>query len=214
MDLIIKAREFGKRGADKRAENQVVTSPTLEGSLEDSPSDTLSTKVIKESKVIKLNNKSLLSETNRDSLDDVTKQYFDIAIGFQKRFVLNKKRLGLTNFKDQDSATFKSYVDPIRLAFEVDKRTRDDFASVFSFLAEDEFWMKNVMSTSSLRKNMDKLLLKSAVFNKFVELPTDWFHRELTKEQENMLTNEQKAMWKKNKTVLAIEGGYLRPIKK
>jgi len=49
---------------------------------------------------------------------------------------------------------------------------------------------------------------------KKIDLPEDWFHRELTKEQENLLTNEQKAMWKKNKTVLAIEGGYLRPIKK
>lgn len=168
---------------------------------------------IKERKEIKKD--ILLVEVDRDGLDEATQKYYDIAIGFQKLFILNKKSLGLNNFEDQNNATFKGYTEPIRLAFEKDKRTRDDFAKIFTFLQSDEFWMKNIMSTSKLRDKIGDLLVKASKLKpKQAILPEDWFHRELTPEQENLLTNEQKIMWKKNKTVLAIEGGYLRPIKK
>lgn len=155
----------------------------------------------------------LLSKTKKDDLDETTKIYFDIAIGFQRLFIHNKKQLGLNNFKDQENATFKSYVEPIRLAFERDKRTRDDFAKIFIFLKEDEFWMKNIMSVSKLRDKMGDLLIKASKLKpKQAKLPEDWFSRELTKEQIALLTDKQKKSWEHNKSVIAIEGGYLKPI--
>lgn len=163
----------------------------------------------------KPNKKILLSDTNRNDLDDTTKTYFDIAIGFQRLFILNKKALGINDFKDQEKATFKSYVDPIRLAFEKDKRTRDDFAKIFVFLQSDEFWMKNIMSTFKLRDKMSDLLVKSSSLpSKKSSLPPDWFHRELTLEQKSMLTEEQLKQWNMNKRKLEVEGGKLRPIEK
>jgi len=155
----------------------------------------------------------LLSKTNRDDLDETTKIYFDIAFGFQRLFIHNKKQLGINNFKDQENATFKSYVEPIRLAIERDGMTRDDFAKIFLFLKEDEFWMKNIMSVSKLRDKMGDLLIKASKLKpKQAKLPEDWFSRELTKEQIELLTEKQKKSWEHNKNVIAIEGGYLKPI--
>jgi hypothetical protein len=166
---------------------------------------------IKERKKEKKEN--LLSETDRDGLDDTNKIYFDIAVGFQKLFILNKKQLGIDNFDDQQNATFKSYVEPIRLAFERDKRTRDDFAKIFVFLQSDEFWMKNIMSVSKLRDKMGDLLIKASKLKpKQAKLPEDWFSRELTTEQIELLTEKQKKSWEHNKNVIAIEGGYLKQI--
>jgi len=168
---------------------------------------------IKERKEIKKDN--LLVEVDRNGLDDATKTYYDIAIGFQRVFILNKKSLGLTNFEDQNNATFKSYVEPIRLAFEKDKRTRDDFAKIFIFLQSDEFWMKNIMSTSKLREKMGDLLIKASKLKaKQAKLPDDWYSRELTTEQQSLLSPEQLKRWKENKVRLGVEGGYLKPIER
>jgi uncharacterized phage protein (TIGR02220 family) len=58
-------------------------------------------------------------------------------------------------------------------------------------------------------------------FEKYVDavnvkanLPTDWFHRELTSEQKGMLTDEQLKQWNMNKRKLDVEGGRLKPIEK
>ena len=166
---------------------------------------------IKERKKEKKEN--LLSETDVNDLDETTKMYFDIAVGFQKLFISNKKSLGIDNFDDQENATFKSYVEPIRLAFERDKRTRDDFAKIFLLLRTNDFWIKNIMSTSKLRDKMERLLIEASdVKKKPTTLPSDWFSRELTKEQIELLTDKQKKAWEHNKSVIAIEGGYLKPI--
>lgn len=159
--------------------------------------------------------KTKLSEVDVTTLDKQEQVYFKIAIGFQRLFILNKKSLGLNDFQDQENATFKSYVDPIRLAFEKDKRTRDDFAKIFAFLQSDEFWMKNIMSTFKLRDKMSDLLVRSSSLpSKKLTLPSDWFHRELTPEQKSMLTEEQLKQWNMNKRKLEVEGGKLRPIEK
>lgn len=156
-EFVSKQIENGRKGGRPKKDMPLEYKPNnpslckeTQKSLNDSVSDSVSVNI----------NKILLSEIDRDSLNDLDKMYFDIAIGFRDRFILNKKRLGLTNFKDQENATYKNYVEPIRLAFEKDKRTKDDFEKVFRFLTHDEFWMKNIMSTSTLKKQMDTLLLK------------------------------------------------------
>jgi uncharacterized phage protein (TIGR02220 family) len=49
---------------------------------------------------------------------------------------------------------------------------------------------------------------------KNINMPSDWFHRELTPEQKSMLTEEQLKQWNMNKRKLEVEGGKLRPIEK
>jgi hypothetical protein len=146
--------QAGKKSAEQRAINKSNEKSTFVESRarKSTVSDSVSVSV----------NKNLLSEIDRDSLIDLDKMYFDIAIGFRDRFILNKKRLGLSNFKDQENATYKNYVEPIRLAFEKDKRTKEDFEKIFRFLTYDEFWMKNIMSTSKLREKMNDLLIKAS----------------------------------------------------
>ncbi len=67
MNVIIKAREFGKKGAEKRAENQVVNPDTLEGVVKGSVLDPLSTK---ESNIIK--------EINVNNITEEVKSYYRV----------------------------------------------------------------------------------------------------------------------------------------
>jgi hypothetical protein len=44
---------------------------------------------------------------------------------------------------------------------EVDGFTKDQFRSIWEFLSKDEFWRQNILSTKTLRKHFNKLLLKA-----------------------------------------------------
>lgn len=172
-------------------------------------------KEIKESLVVlkKPNRRVLLSDIDISSLDEETKVYFNIAIGFRDLFIKNKKRLGINDFKDQEKATFKGYVDPIRLSFTQDKKTEEDFRKVYAFLVNDEFWMKTIMSTSKLREKMSQLLVKSSSLNKKQILPSDFWVRELSDEQKKLLSDKDLATWERQKTARLMEGGRMLPIK-
>lgn len=49
--------------------------------------------------------------------------------------------------------------------------------------------------------------------NKVDVLPSDWFHRELSEGQKELLDAKQLDMWKRNKNAIEMEGGRLYPIK-
>ena len=65
-----------------------------------------------------------------------------------------------------EKAKVKPWSNSIRLMFEVDKRTKDEFREVYSFL-ENEIpkgsfsWKQNILSTSTLRDKFDKLLIEA-----------------------------------------------------
>ncbi len=162
----------------------------------------------------KPNKKILLSDVDINTLSEQDRIYFKIAIGFRDLFINNKKALGVNDFKDQENATYKGYVDPIRLAFTEDKKTEEDFRKVYVFLMNNEFWMKNIMSTSKLREKMSDLLIRSSsIPTKKQVLPKDFWRRELTDEQKKLLSPENLKHWERQKSAMQLEGGRLLPIK-
>jgi hypothetical protein len=157
--------------------------------------------------------KTKLSEVDVELLDKKQKEYYSVAINFQKLFINNKKELGLNNFKDQENATYLNYVEPIRLAIEVDGWSVEDFRNAYAFLIKDEFWKKNILSTSKLRDKMEQLVVKSKDINKKQILPSDFWVRELSDEQKKLLSDKDLTTWERQKTARLMEGGRMLPIK-
>lgn len=157
--------------------------------------------------------KTKLTEVDVELLDKKQKEYYSVAINFQKLFIHNKKELGLNNFKDQENATYLNYVEPIRLAVEVDGWSVEDFRNAYAFLIKDEFWKKNILSTSKLRDKMEQLVVKSKDINKKQILPSDFWVRELSDEQKKLLSDKDLATWERQKTARLMEGGRMLPIK-
>jgi hypothetical protein len=48
----------------------------------------------------------------------------------------------------------------IDLSLRVDGRTADDLKAVIAWCQKDTFWMNNILSTQTLRKQFDKLWMK------------------------------------------------------
>jgi hypothetical protein len=90
------------------------------------------------------------------------KQYFDIALAFQKLFIKNLEEKNSPT-KNQTGAKFLSYVEPIRLMFENDGVKLEQVQSVFKYLnsPQGEFWKSNILSTKKLREKFPQLVLKS-----------------------------------------------------
>ena len=87
--------------------------------------------------------------------------YFKTAVWFQKLFIKNLKEKNAPT-SNQEKATFKKYVIPIRLMFEKDNVTQKQFKEAYEYLdsLEGEFWKKNVLSTTALRDKISQLLIQ------------------------------------------------------
>jgi hypothetical protein len=159
----------------------------------------------------KQNERVLLSEVDINTLSEQDQVYFKIAIGFRDLFIKNKKALGVNDFKDQENATYKGYVDPIRLAFTQDKKTEEDFRKVYAFLMKDEFWMKNIMSARTLREKMSDLLLRcSSLPKKKLKLPQGYFNMKLNNEQRKLLPEDELKRYERNMIKLEMDGGFIK----
>lgn len=88
-------------------------------------------------------------------------QYFNTAIAFQKLFIKNLSEKKAPT-SQQENATFKNYVDPIRLMIEKNEATKEQLIEAYGFLGseEGEFWKSNILSTQTLRKQIPTLLAK------------------------------------------------------
>lgn len=112
------------------------------------------------------NDNILMSDVDESTLDDSTRSYFKIAHSFWSliRKNLESLNLGTTTI---DGAKFDTWVDPIRLLVERDKRSLEEIREVYAFIRDDEFWIKQIRSTEKLRKKkdgepyFDKMLLLS-----------------------------------------------------
>lgn len=100
----------------------------------------------------------LMSEIKISELDEKNQIYFKIALSFFELFKQNLLDAGasLVNLNRAKG----NWIDDIRLIIENDKYKVDDLRKIFDFLSRDEFWKKNILSTSKLRKQLDKLLLQ------------------------------------------------------
>lgn len=101
---------------------------------------------------------NLLSEIKISDYTQLNPDYFEIAKSFVALFRNNLIEAGAST-KNVDKAK-GTCIDDIRLMIETDGYTIDDLRDVYSFLRKDEFWKQNILSTSKLRKQMDKLKLK------------------------------------------------------
>lgn len=86
-------------------------------------------------------------------------EYFHIAEHFRNLFIKNLKDKDAP-IRDQVNATYKNYVDPIRLCIERDEFTLINLRDAYEYLDSPagEFWKTNILSTSKLREQMPKLI--------------------------------------------------------
>ena len=100
---------------------------------------------------------TLLSELKNSDVDNP--KYLEITKAFFELFKKNLIEAGAsTNQIDKSKGV---WIDHIRLMYEVDKQTSESVTKVFEFLQVDEFWKKNILSTVTLRKQFNKLLLNA-----------------------------------------------------
>jgi uncharacterized phage protein (TIGR02220 family) len=92
--------------------------------------------------------------------------------------------------------------------------TKADIFNAIKNCYNDDYHQNNPKYlTLEFISRSDKLEKYSNYQNKVDVLPTDWFHRELSEGQKELLDAKQLDMWKRNKNAIEMEGGRLYPIK-
>lgn len=123
---------------------------------------------------IKILNNSLLSEIKisddkkfflvKDLQFEINEEilmHYKTALGFQKLFIKNlKEKQSPTS--QTENATYKNFVDPIRLIFEKNEATKEQLREAYEYLnsKEGEFWKSNILSTKKLREKLSMIILK------------------------------------------------------
>jgi hypothetical protein len=104
----------------------------------------------------------LLSEIKISDVEPSLQIYTKIAKVFQETFITNLKEKGASTIT-QEKATFKNYITPIRLMIENKECTIDDLRDVEKYLSspQGDFWKSNILSTTTLRKQITKLVMES-----------------------------------------------------
>lgn len=159
--------EAGKKSAEARALIKVNENQRTSTDVESR--STVSTVNVNVSVI----HKRILSEIKISDVPADLQLYFNIAKEFQALFIKNLKHRNAPT-KNQENATFKNYVDPIRLAIINNECNINDFRDVWQYLdsPQGDFWKTNILSTSTLRKNIQKLVM-SARENKKQPKKTD-----------------------------------------
>ena len=92
--------------------------------------------------------------------------------------------------------------------------TKADIFNAIKNCYNDDYHQKNPKYlTLEFISRSDKLEKYSNYKVRVDVLPSDWFHRELTEGQKDLLDSKQLDMWKRNKNAIEMEGGRLYPIK-
>lgn len=106
--------------------------------------------------------KKLLSEIKISEVPTDLQMYYRIAKDFQNLFIKNLTQRNAP-IKNQQNATFKNYVDPIRLAIINNECNINDFRDVWKYLdsPQGDFWKTNILSTSKLREQIQKLIMSA-----------------------------------------------------
>lgn len=115
---------------------------------------------VKESKL----NNTLLSEIKISDVPETEKQFYTIALSFQN---IIEDYLVKLKIKSTAKHKYTTWIDTIRLMFENDKRTVEEFREVAEYLKNEIpdnngfSWKANIRSPDTLRKQFEKVLIKS-----------------------------------------------------
>lgn len=109
-------------------------------------------------------------EKNREdiflcSLSDETElsnNYQRIAFSFWKLFKQNLIDSGIKKTTTLDKAKLPDWENDIRLSFEQDGRSKQEFEVLWHFLKKSDFWKKNIQSTKKLRQQFERLFIEAA----------------------------------------------------
>jgi len=114
---------------------------------------------------------TLLSQIVKADLDESLHIYFDIALAFYQLFekILTEAGGTLTTLRKAKG----TWIDDIRLLVESDKASIDDVRLIWSWLPNNDFWKKNILSASTLRKQYNKLLIEAKNYGKLVRNPKE-----------------------------------------
>jgi len=93
--------------------------------------------------------------------------------------------------------------------------TKEDIFKAIINCSRDPYHIENPKYlTPEFISRADKIEKYANATTRQSKLPDDWFSRELTTEQQSLLSPEQLKRWKENKVRLGVEGGYLKPIER
>lgn len=96
-----------------------------------------------------------------------------------------------------------------------DGYTKEDIMKAIRNCYKDPYHKENPhYLTLEFISRPDKFEKYTDYKSKVVRLPEDWYNRELTLEQREMLSPQQLESWKRNKLKTEMEGGKLRPIER
>lgn len=133
--------------------------PTIKQQSNNKQSTT--TKEIKNNKEIKEDkNKEIIFICHVSDETQLSEHEF-MAYSFFWLFKKNMNDLGIENTATLDKAKLKPWANQIRLMIESDKRTVEEAREVFRFLQVNDFWKKNILSASKLRKQFEKLIFQA-----------------------------------------------------
>ena len=108
--------------------------------------------------IVKEETKLLCSISTKHELDnDIDRMTF----AFWELFKKNLTEAGVNKTTTLDKAKLETWRNPIRLAIDTDERTREEFEEVFKFLQINDFWKKNIQSTTKLREQFERLLVEA-----------------------------------------------------
>jgi uncharacterized phage protein (TIGR02220 family) len=114
------------------------------------------------------------------------------------------------NFRVINSKTRKQLEKALKEGY-----TKDDIRRAISNCAKDPFHIDNPKYlTPEFISRIDKIEKYANATTRQIKLPDDWYSRELTTEQQALLTPEKLQKWKDNKVRIGVEGGYLKPIER
>lgn len=109
-------------------------------------------------------NNTLLSEIKISDVPEENKQFYTIALTFHD---IMQSYLTKLKIKSTTKHTYEKWISVIRLMFENDKRTVEEFREVAEYLKKETpdnngfSWQANIRSADTLRKHFEKVLIKS-----------------------------------------------------
>jgi len=93
--------------------------------------------------------------------------------------------------------------------------TKEDIMKAIRNCSVDKYHIENPKYlTPEFISRPDKMEKYANATAQIIRLPDDWYSRELTTEQQSMLSPTQLQRWKDNKVRIGIEGGHLKPIER